>query len=60
MKLNADESVTIYIGPKAPDGLEANWIPTEGKKPFVLIRIYGAEEAYYNRSFVLDDFELVE
>ena len=41
-------------------GLESNWIPTEGKKPFVLIRIYGAEEAYYNRSFVLDDFELVE
>lgn len=60
MKLNADDSVTIYIGPKAPDGLESNWIPTEGKKPFVLIRIYGAEEAYYNRSFVLDDFELVE
>lgn len=60
MKLNSDDSVTIYIGPEAPDGLESNWIPTEGKKPFVLIRIYGAEEAYYNRSFVLDDFELVE
>lgn len=60
MKLNSDDSVTIYIGPKAPDGLESNWIPTEGKKPFVLIRIYGAEDAYYNRSFVLDDFELVE
>ena len=60
MKINSDESVTIYIGPKAPAGLESNWIPTEGKKPFVLIRIYGAEEDYYNRSFVLDDFELVK
>ena len=60
MKINSDESVTIYIGPKAPEGLESNWIPTEGKKPFILIRLYGAEEAYYNRSFVLDDFELVK
>lgn len=60
MKINEDESVTIYIGPKAPEGLESNWIPTEGKKPFILIRLYGAEEGYYDRSFVLNDFELVE
>jgi hypothetical protein len=60
MKINPDESVTIYIGPKAPPGLESNWIPTQGKKPFMLIRLYGAEEAYFNRSFVLDDFELVD
>ena len=60
MKINADKSVTIYIGPKAPEGLESNWIPTEGLKPFVLFRFYGAEEGYFNRSFVLDDFELVK
>jgi len=60
MKINDDKSVTIYIGPKAPAGLESNWIPTEGFKPFVVFRFYGAEEAYFNRSFVLDDFELVE
>ena len=60
MKINPDESVTIYIGPEAPAGLESNWIPTEGKKPFMLIRLYGAEEAYFNRSFVLNDFELVD
>jgi hypothetical protein len=33
MKKNADGSVTLHVGPKAPDGLEANWIPTRGKWP---------------------------
>ncbi|HEY5706070.1 MAG TPA: DUF1214 domain-containing protein [Terrimicrobiaceae bacterium] len=28
MKKNADGSVTLYVGPKAPDGLESNWLPT--------------------------------
>jgi hypothetical protein len=28
MKKNADGGVTIYVGPKAPQWLESNWIPT--------------------------------
>lgn len=31
MKLNADGSVDLYVGPKAPAGLESNWIPTMGR-----------------------------
>jgi hypothetical protein len=35
MKVNDDGSVDIYVGPKAPKGLESNWIPTMGKKPYI-------------------------
>jgi hypothetical protein len=60
MKLNADGSVDIYIGPKAPKGWESNWIPTQGKRPFPMMRIYGGEEAFWDKSFKLPDLELVE
>lgn len=33
MKVNANGSVDVYFGPKAPNSLESNWIPTEGKEP---------------------------
>jgi hypothetical protein len=60
MKLNDDGSVTLYIGPKAPKGYENNWIPTGGKIPFLLFRFYGPEEALFNKTFVLNDVELVK
>ena len=60
MTKNADGSVTLYVGPKAPEGLENNWIPTAGKAPYLMFRFYGPEEAFYNKSFKLADVELVE
>ncbi len=60
MTKNADGGVTLYFGPKAPKGLEANWIPTSGKKPYAMFRFYGPEEAFYNKTFKLADVELVE
>ena len=60
MKLNADGSVDIYFGPKPPPGLESNWIPTQGKRPMPVMRIYGGEEAYWNRSFKMPDIERVQ
>ena len=59
MKKNADGSVTIYVGPKAPPGLENNWIPTSGKRPMPAMRFYGPTEAMNNKTFKLPDFELV-
>jgi hypothetical protein len=59
MKRNSDGSVTLYVGPKAPDGLEANWIPTAGKRPLPAMRFYGPTEAFNNKTFKLADFELV-
>jgi len=60
MKKNADGSVTLYVGPKAPPGLENNWIPTAGKTPYLMFRFYGPEEAFYNKTFKLEDVELAE
>jgi hypothetical protein len=57
MKKNADGGVTIYIGPKAPEGLESNWIPTRGKRPLPIMRLYGPTEAFNNKTFKLADLE---
>ena len=60
MKINADGSVDIYFGPKAPEGYENNWISTGGKIPFPLFRFYGPTEGMFNGTFVLNDIELVK
>ena len=60
MTKNADGGVTLYFGPKAPHGLESNWIPTSGKKPYAMFRFYGPEEDFYNKTFKLADVELVK
>ncbi|WP_293061587.1 DUF1214 domain-containing protein [Okeania sp. SIO2B3] len=59
METNADGSVTLYVGPNAPDGLESNWIPTSGKRPMPVMRFYGLTEEFKD-SFIMPDFELVE
>jgi hypothetical protein len=59
MKKNADGGVTIYVGPKAPAGLESNWIPTRGKKPLPTFRYYGPTDSLNKRTFKMPDFELV-
>ena len=58
MKKNADGGVTLYVGPKAPAGLEANWIPTRGKRPLPAIRFYGPTDALNNKTFKMPDFEV--
>ena len=32
MQKNADGSVDVYFGPKAPAGKESNWVPTDPKR----------------------------
>jgi hypothetical protein len=55
---NNDGSVDIYIGPDAPKGKEANWIPTvSGKAWFAYFRFYSPTEAYFDRSWVLPDIK---
>jgi hypothetical protein len=58
---NKDGSVTLYFGPKAPKGKEANWIQTvPGKSWFVLFRAYGPLEPWFNKTWKLNDFELIK
>jgi hypothetical protein len=59
MKVNADGSVDLYVGPNAPAGLEANWLPTMGKEPYLWLRLYGPEEAFWDKAFKMPDVELV-
>jgi hypothetical protein len=60
MKINADGSVDLYVGPNAPAGLESNWIPTMGKEPYLWLRLYAPDEAFWNKSFKMPDLELVK
>jgi hypothetical protein len=60
LRKNADGSVDIYCGPKAPAGFEKNWIPTvPGKNWFAYFRFYQPTEAYFDQSWPLPDFEQV-
>ena len=53
--------MTIYFGPKARSGHEANWIPTvEGRRFFLLFRFYGPKKGVYDGSFELNDIQLVK
>ena len=61
LQKNADGSVDIYFGPKAPKGKENNWLPTDPKRRFFLLaRFYGPEPALFDGSFELNDIELVK
>jgi hypothetical protein len=60
LRKNADGSVDIYIGPKAPAGQEANWLYTPvGEKWFPWFRVYGPEKAIMDKSWKLPDIERV-
>ena len=59
MVKNDDGSVDIYFAPKAPKGFEANWIPT-GEDFFVIFRLYGPEDAAFNKSWQLGNIEKVK
>ena len=60
LQKNADGSVDIYFGPKAPAGKEANWVPTDPKGQFeVLFRLYGPEKAYADKTWKLPDIERI-
>jgi hypothetical protein len=61
IKKNADGSVTVWFGPKAPAGEEKNWVQTmPGKGWNVLLRLYGPLEAWFDKSWKPGDIELVE
>lgn len=55
---NADGSVDIFFGPKAPTGKEANWVPTNPNGQFeVLFRLYGPEKPFAEKTWKLPDIE---
>ena len=52
LKVNADSSVDVYFGPKAPAGFENNWVQTiPGKGWFVILRLYGPLEPWFDKTW---------
>lgn len=55
--MNGDGSVDLYFGPTAPAGQESNWIPTADTDFFLLFRLYGPEQSYFDKTWKLADVE---
>jgi hypothetical protein len=61
LKIEADGSATIYFGPKAPEGQEANWVQTMPGKGFnAMLRLYGPLDPWFDKSWKPGDLEPVE
>ena len=61
LKRNADGSVDIFIGAKAPAGFESNYMKTAGTDGwFPIFRLYAPLQPYFDKTFILPDFEVVE
>jgi hypothetical protein len=60
LKKNADGSVDLYIGAKAPAGFENNYLKTGGTDGwFPIFRLYGPLQPFFDKTFALPDFEIV-
>jgi len=60
LRKNADGSVDLYIGPKAPAGQEVNWVYTPpGKAWWPWFRFYEPTEALFNKTWKLPNIEKV-
>jgi hypothetical protein len=60
LQRNADGSVDLYFGPKAPVGKAPNWVPTSPSGKFeVLFRFYGPEKPLFDKTWVLPDIERI-
>jgi hypothetical protein len=58
---NEDGSVTVWFGPKAPEGKENNWIQTvPGKGWFTVVRLYGPLEPWFEKTWKPGEIELVK
>ena len=58
LQKNADGSVDVYFGPKAPAGKESNWVPTSTDGGFeVLFRFYGPEKPLFDKTWKLPDIQ---
>ena len=58
---NPDGSVDIYFGPKAPAGKESNWVQTTpGKGWFTILRLYGALEPWFDKTWRPGEIERVK
>lgn len=61
LESNPDGSVDIYFGPKVPAGKENNWVQTTpGKGWFTILRLYGALEPWFDKTWLPGEIERVK
>ena len=61
IKVNADGSVDVFFGPKAPAGMENNWVQTIPSKGwFMIVRLYGPLEPWFNQTWRPGEIEEVK
>jgi hypothetical protein len=61
VKPNTDGSYTVWFAPTAPAGHEGNWIQTmPGKSFFLILRLYGPLQPWFDQSWKPGDLELVK
>jgi len=59
--VNADKSVDVYFGPKAPAGKENNWMQTmPGKGWNTIFRLYSPLEPWFDKTWRPGEIELVK
>jgi len=59
LSMNADGSIDVYFGPRAPAGKTGNWVQTvPGAGWNVVLRMYGALEPWYNQTWRPGEIEL--
>jgi hypothetical protein len=57
--VNADGSVDVYFGPKAPAGKEINWVQTiPGKGWNTILRLYSPLEPWFDKTWSPGEIEL--
>jgi hypothetical protein len=59
LQVNADGSVDVYFGPKAPPGKDANWAQTiPGISWNTLLRLYGPLQPWFDKTWRPGEIEL--
>ena len=58
---NPDGSIDLYVGPTAPAGFESNHMKTVGNDGwFVYFRLYAPLQPFFDKTFSLSDFDIVD
>ncbi|PWT96132.1 MAG: hypothetical protein C5B52_16380 [Bacteroidetes bacterium] len=58
---NADGSVDVYFGPRAPAGKKSNWVPTDPNGKFELLaRFYGPKKEFFEKAWKMGDVEKIK
>jgi hypothetical protein len=58
LEKNDDGSVDVWFGPKAPEGKQTNWVPTDPDRLFELMfRLYAPTKALFDKAWTLPNVE---